>query len=76
MEITWKINQLDRNTANGFVTTAHWTCSGTDGDFSGSVYASCGFDGELSAGTPIFPIWLIEIAKMRLLNSFMLLPWS
>jgi hypothetical protein len=46
--ITWKISQLDRNTADGFVTTAHWTCTGTDGDFSGSVYASCGFDGELS----------------------------
>jgi len=45
--ITWKISQLDRNTADGFVTTAHWTCSGVDGDFSGSVYASCGFDGEL-----------------------------
>jgi hypothetical protein len=48
MTITWKISQLDRNTADGFVTTAHWTCTGTDGDFSGSVYASCGFDGELS----------------------------
>ena len=47
MSITWKISQLDRNTADGFVTTAHWTCSGVDGDFSGSVYASCGFDGEL-----------------------------
>jgi hypothetical protein len=46
--ITWRISQLDRNTADGFVTTAHWTCSGVDGDFSGSVYASCGFDGELS----------------------------
>lgn len=48
MEITWKINQLEHNTANDFVTTAHWTCSGTDGDFSGSVYASCSFDGEPS----------------------------
>lgn len=46
--ITWRVSQLDRNTADGFVTTAHWTCSATDGDFSGSVYASCGFDGELS----------------------------
>jgi hypothetical protein len=48
MSISWKISQLDRNTADGFVTTAHWTCTGTDGDFSGSVYASCSFDGELS----------------------------
>lgn len=46
--ITWKISQLDRNTADGFVTTAHWRCDAIDGDFSGSVYASCGFEGELS----------------------------
>jgi hypothetical protein len=46
--INWRISQLDRNTADGFVTCAHWICSGQDGDFSGSVYASCGFDGELS----------------------------
>lgn len=46
--ITWKIGQLDRKTADGFVTTAHWICSGQDGDYSGSVYASCGFEGELS----------------------------
>lgn len=48
MTVSWKISQLDRNTADGFVTTAHWTCSGVDGDYSGSIYASCGFEGELS----------------------------
>ena len=48
MTTVWKINQLDRNTADGFVTTAHWTCTATDGEYSASVYASCGFDGELS----------------------------
>lgn len=46
--INWRISQLDRKTADGFVTTAHWQCTGTDGEFSGSVYASCSFDGELS----------------------------
>ena len=48
MEIKWKISQLDRKTADGFVTTAHWTCSGQDGDFSASVYATCSFEGELT----------------------------
>jgi hypothetical protein len=48
MNITWKISQMDRKTADGFVTTAHWTCTGADGEFTGSVYASCGFEGELS----------------------------
>ena len=48
MEIKWTISQLDRKTADGFVTTAHWTCSGQDGDFSGSVYSTCSFEGELT----------------------------
>lgn len=48
MNITWKINQLDRKNADGLVTTAHWTCVGVDEEFSGSVYASCSFEGELS----------------------------
>ena len=45
---TWKIASLDRNTADGFVNTAHWTCSDVDGGFSGSVYGSVGFDGEVT----------------------------
>jgi hypothetical protein len=48
MEITWNISQLDRKTADGFVTCAHWTVSATDGDYSASSYGSCGFDGELT----------------------------
>ena len=43
----WKIVQLDRKTADGFVTTAHWTVTATGGDFSASSYGSCGFGGEL-----------------------------
>ena len=45
---TWKIVQRDRTTADGFVTTAHWTVTATDGDFSASAYGTCGFDGELT----------------------------
>ena len=48
MTTVWTVSQLDRNTADGFVTTAHWRCTATDGEYSASVYASCGFDGELS----------------------------
>ena len=44
---TWKIVSLERKSADGFVTTAHWTCSDVDGEFSGSVYGSIGFEGEL-----------------------------
>ena len=48
MNIQWKISQLDRKTADGFVTTAHWTCSGQDDEFSASVYSTCSFEGELT----------------------------
>ena len=47
MEITWNIAQLDRKIADGFVTTAHWIVTATDGDFSASAYGCVGFSGEL-----------------------------
>lgn len=48
MNITWTLSTLERDTTTGFVRVAHWNCTGTDGDFSGSVYATCSFEGELS----------------------------
>jgi len=47
---TWNINQTDYETANGFITTAHWTCTEVDGEYSASVYGTCGF-----SGTPTIP---------------------
>ncbi len=45
--ITWTISQLDclPNTPEGpdFVVTAHWQCTGVDGDYTGSVYSTCSF---------------------------------
>ena len=48
MDIVWNLTTLERDTATGFVRVAHWTCTGTDGEFSGSVYSTCSFDGELT----------------------------
>jgi hypothetical protein len=48
---TWTIAQLDRQTSNGFVTTAHWRASVVDGDYSASSYGSCGW----IDGTPTTP---------------------
>jgi len=48
---TWTITQLDRQTSNGFVTTAHWTASAVDGDYSASTYATCSW----VDGTPTTP---------------------
>lgn len=45
--ITWTISQLDcvPRTAEGadYVSTAHWQCTGVDGDYTGQVYGTCGF---------------------------------
>ena len=49
--ITWNISQLDRQTSDGFVTTAHWTATATDGDYSASTYSTCSW----SDGTPTEP---------------------
>ena len=43
----WVISQMDcvPQTAEGadYVVTAHWSCNGSDGTYSGSVYSTCGF---------------------------------
>ena len=44
--ITWTISQLDRQTSDGFVTTAHWQAVATDGDYSASVVNTCSWTGE------------------------------
>jgi hypothetical protein len=45
--ITWVIERLDcvPQTAEGadYVVTAYWRCSGVDGDYNGTVYATTSF---------------------------------
>ena len=48
MTTTWTISQLDRQTSDGFVTTAHWQATAVDGEHSASTYATCSW----SDGTP------------------------
>ena len=49
--IVWTITQTNYETANGFITTAHWTATATDGDYSASVYSTCSW----SEGTATIP---------------------
>lgn len=51
MTTTWNISQLDRQTSDGFVTTAHWQATAVDGEHSASVYSTCSW----SDGTPTTP---------------------
>lgn len=48
---TWTISTLDREVSNGFVTTAHWQATAVDGDYTASIYATCGWP----EGTPTVP---------------------
>ncbi len=40
----WDIAQLERNTADGVVYTAHYTIAATDGIYSASAYGSIGLE--------------------------------
>ena len=51
MSVTWKITNLDSNTADGFVTTAHWNATAVDGEHSASAYATVSW----VEGTPTIP---------------------
>lgn len=46
---TWKIAQLERNSADNGVTVAHWRCTAEDGDYSAGVYGTVGFEPDPSA---------------------------
>jgi len=49
MTTTWTISQLDRKTADGFVTTAHWQVTAVDGEHTASIYSTCSWaDGTVN----------------------------
>jgi hypothetical protein len=71
MSVTWNISQLDRNTANGFVTTAHWQATAVDGDYTASTYSTCSWaDGtvniayaDLTQATVLGWVWANGVDK-------------
>jgi len=48
---TWAISQTDYLVSDGFITTAHWTATAVDGDYTASVYSTCSF----ATATPSIP---------------------
>lgn len=48
MTTLWTISNLDHQTSNGFVTTAHWQATAVDGEHSASIVNTCSW----SDGTP------------------------
>lgn len=51
MTTNWNIVQTDYLVADGFITTAHWTATAVDGDYTASVYSTCSF----ALATPSIP---------------------
>jgi hypothetical protein len=51
MEFTWNVVQMDRKSADGFVTTVHYNVSAVDGEFTASTYGTVGYTEE-GAFTP------------------------
>jgi hypothetical protein len=51
MTTTWTISTLDSNTADGFVTTAHWRVTAVDGEHRASIINTCSW----TEGTPTIP---------------------
>jgi hypothetical protein len=44
MTTTWKIAQLDRQTSDGLVTTAHYIVNAVDGEHTAGSYGTVGFE--------------------------------
>ena len=59
---TWTITQCDSLTSDGFITTAHWTASAVDGDYTASIYSTCSW----AAGTPTIPY--NQVTQQEVLN--------
>ena len=60
MTTTWTITQCDRLTSDNFITTAHWTASAVDGDYTASIYSTCSF----AAATPSIPYASVTEAEV------------
>jgi len=71
MAIIWKISTLERNTSNGFVTTAHWQAMATDGYYTSSIYSTCSWEdgavntpyADLTQATVLGWVWANGVDK-------------
>jgi hypothetical protein len=47
----WTISTTNYDVATGFITTGHWQCNATDGDYTASIYSTCSW----ADGSPTIP---------------------
>ena len=58
---TWNIVNLDRKTSDGFVITAHYVVSATDGDYTASTYGIVSYTQEEKAYKPYADLTQAEV---------------
>ena len=66
---TWSIAQLERHTADGIVTTVHYTVDANDGTYSAGAYGSVGLEapeGDVIPYANLTPEIVIGWVKERL----------
>jgi hypothetical protein len=71
MTTQWTITQTDYLVADGFITTAHWTATAVDGDYTASIYSTCSWaDGtptiayaDLTQETVLGWVWANGVSK-------------
>jgi len=51
---TWKVNQLERDVADDYVTTVHYGVDAVDGDHSQGAYGTVSFDKATSPSSSSF----------------------
>lgn len=68
-EITWAISELERETADGYVYTAHYTVNAKDDAYSAGAYGSIGLErpeGDLVPFSDLTPELCVSWVKDKL----------
>jgi len=56
----WSIPVTNYEVSNGFITTAHWTATAVDGDYTASIYSTCSF-AEAAPAIPYADVTMQEV---------------
>lgn len=56
----WNISETNFETANGFIVTAHWQCTATEGEYTASTYSTCSW----ADSTPTVPYSEVTMSEV------------
>lgn len=56
----WNISETNFETANGFIVTAHWQCTATEGEYTASTYSTCSW----ADATPTVPYSEVTMSEV------------